>query len=101
MDSYSVVEFVEDLSIAVVSSSWLDDTKTICRWPTTVGPKLSKFVITHKSPEDNWASYPCIVKKVAGKVNYLAGVIVILMKKYILKIYLQMISFKPGHYVRT
>jgi len=66
MESFSVIEFTKDNSVAVVSSAWLDKDKINCRWPRNPGTKLNKLVIAHTLPAKDWTSHPCRVLKISS-----------------------------------
>lgn len=53
--NYCIVKFTgeEDL-ISLVPSSWINSSKTACKWPP--GP-ADKHIRSGKHPEENWASH--------------------------------------------
>lgn len=69
---YAVVEFPYEEVVEVVSTKWLDDTKTICFWPLVMKKKLTKLITTHASQESHpsvtWNQYPCRFMKECGKL---------------------------------
>ena len=66
MKKFSVVNFVLEKKVAVVSTSWLNEDLTKCAWPTGPGDHLKNSV----QPKKSWTTYPCIHLKFAGK-NFL------------------------------
>ncbi|OXA61943.1 hypothetical protein Fcan01_00373 [Folsomia candida] len=64
---FAVVHFTssDDDSVQLVPSSWLDKTRTQCRWPS--GPKANQIaaslIKSCSLPQDNWPYLPCSFKK--------------------------------------
>lgn len=65
-DLFSIVEFPEDESVEVISSSWLDGSGS-CSWPPLIGKKLSMAVQHHITPGRDWMKYPARVLRMYGK----------------------------------
>lgn len=65
--SFAVVEFTEEQSVEVVSSTWIDNSKSICKWPPVSGPRIRKFVQDHTQPDSGWFQYKCRVLQNCGK----------------------------------
>ncbi|OXA41043.1 hypothetical protein Fcan01_24268 [Folsomia candida] len=64
---FAVVHFTssDDDSVQLVPSSWLDKTRTQCRWPSgRKANQISASLIKSCSlPQDNWPYLPCSFKK--------------------------------------
>jgi hypothetical protein len=62
---FAIVEFVEDKSVAVVSTNWLTE-DNLCCWPTkSIG--IEKLVKERVQPGANWNKYAVRVLKKYGK----------------------------------
>lgn len=59
--SFSVVEFTEDYSVYVVSSSWI--VNGMCSWPPyrVASLRFLSAIKKHETPADSWMTYHCRV----------------------------------------
>lgn len=71
MASFSVVEFIEEEAVEVVSSTWISEDKGYCYWPSVIGSKFKALVLHHAKPEDNdkiaWSQLKCRVFRTCCK----------------------------------
>ena len=68
MDRCAVVEFLNEQSVSVVSSKWMNKSLTLCQWPD--GPNKVDWVKNHKVPLQTWPIYAVKVLKFYGKVKF-------------------------------
>jgi hypothetical protein len=54
---FSLVNFYKEKKVAIVSTSWLDDSQENCYWPA--GPGSEEKLLKNAAPENNWTKYPC------------------------------------------
>ncbi|OXA49292.1 hypothetical protein Fcan01_16092 [Folsomia candida] len=57
LKNYSVVNFYQENKVAIVCSSWLDNTKTSCSWP--IGPNSEDHLKKNHPPTTSWPKYSC------------------------------------------
>jgi len=64
---FAIVEFEERgrKSVSVVFRLWLENSETICAWPTSNGVQKLR---AHTPPEPSWQRFQCRLLKFSGNI---------------------------------
>ena len=65
---FSVVKFIVDGSVQVVSTKWLSKNRNTCRWPPGPNPNVTAKAKKHELPSKSWLTYDVKVWQSCGKL---------------------------------